>query len=164
MEFEPHPLQPAWLVGGEVDTRDPPPECDEDGLRALYGMAPGDWDPRLFLVPNDTPHFELIEFFEVGTWHSVRHGWDERDTIDLVINTITQIDAIVPGSIEMATPTELRFRFWRRMRIDELEDIEAVYKKVDDYQAGLELYINSLSGASILHDVQQDGLLRLTWS
>ena len=64
----------------------------------------------------------------------------------------------------MATPSELRFRFWRRLRVDEIEEIESVYRKVDEYQAGLERYIsNGLSGASLLHDVGETGVLNLLW-
>ncbi len=133
-------------------------------MRTIYGCAPGDWEIRLYLVPVTTPHDEIIEFFEVGTTSALRHGWDERETLDLVTSTLTRISEIVPGSIELATPSALRFRFWRRMRTDELEEIEEVYRKVDDYQAGLERYINQgLSGSSLLHDVGESGILHLLW-
>ncbi len=167
MKYLPCPQHPGWLIGPEADTRDPPPKPPHEGLRGLYGCAPGDWAPRLYLIPENTPHEDLIEFFEVGTASAIRHGWDERDTLDLITSTLTSIDAIIPGSIELATSSRLRFRFWRRMRQDELEEIERVYAsgKIDDYQAGLEHYIQKgLSGASILHDVCESGVLHLRWS
>ena len=164
MTFQPHPQRPDWKVGDEADPRDPPPEAPEDDMRALYGCAPGDWEPRLYLVPTATPHTEIIEFFEVGTASAVRHGWGERDTLDLVTSTLNRISEVVPGSIELATSSKLRFRFWRQMRTDELEEIERIYRNVDDYQAGLERYINQgLSGSSLLHDVGETGVLHLLW-
>lgn len=166
MELSSHPLRPDWKVGGEVDVRDAPPELPDQSLRCLYGIGPDDWEPRLYAVPLKTPHHEIIEFFEVGTHNAIGHGWDELETMDLVTSTLNQIDSIVPGSIELASSSELRFRFWRKLRIDEIEEMEDVYRgrKVDDYQAGLERYINSgLSGSSILHDVMDSGLLHLRW-
>ena len=163
MQFEPHPLRPDWKIGAEVDTRDPPPASPEDRMKCLFGAGPGDWEPRLYLVPEQTPHVEVMEFFEVGTFNAVRHGWDETETTDLVSNTVASIHSIVPGTIELATSSELRLRFWRQIRLDELEDMEAVYKKVDDYQAGLERYLNGITGNSILSDVRETGQLHLIW-
>ena len=164
MPFQPHPQRPEWKIGEKADPRDPPPEVPGDDMRVLYGCAPEDWELRLYLVPAATPHHEIIEFFEVGTAAAIRHGWDEHETLDLVTSTLTRISEVVPGSIELASPSALRFRFWRRMRTDELEEIEEVYRKVDDYQAGLERYLNQgLSGSSLLHDVGESGVLRLLW-
>ncbi len=166
MTYQPSTHHPAWLVGAEADTRDPPPKSPREGLRSLFGRAPGDWETRLYLVPEETPLEDLIEVFEVGTATAIRHGWDERETLDLVISTLTSIHEIIPGSIELATSNRLRFRFWRRMRLDELEEIEGVYAsgKIDDYQAGLGHYINhGLSGSSLLHDVLASGVLHLEW-
>ncbi len=164
MPLQPHPQRPSWMVGEEVDLRDPPPGDLSGSMQALHGQSRDDWAPRLYLIPKETPLEEIIEFFEVGTSSAIRHGWAERDTLDLVNSTITRINEIVPGSIEMAAPSELRFRFWRRLRTDELEEIEDVYRKVDEYQAGLERYISQgLSGASLLHDVGETGTLNLLW-
>ena len=167
MTYLPCLQRPGWLVGAEADTRDPPPESTHAGLRALYGCAPGDWKPRLYLVPENTAHGDLIDFFEVGSASAVRHGWDQRETLDLIASTLNSVTEIIPGSIELATSGRLRFRFWRHMRLDELEEIERVYAsgRIDDYQAGLELYLhNGLSGSSLLHDVRESGLLHLQWS
>ena len=164
MPLQPHPQRPEWMIGNEADLRDPPPVDIPEGTRGLYGQSPDDWSPRLYLVPAETPIEEIIEFFEVGTSCSIRHGWAERDTLDLVTSTLSRVNDITPGSIAMATPSELRFRFWRRLRVDELEEIEGVYRKVDEYQAGLERYIShGLSGASLLHDVGETGVLNLLW-
>ena len=164
MPLQPHPQRREWMIGDEVDLRDPPPVDTPGGMRGLYGQSPDDWAPRLYLVPTETPIEEIIEFFEVGTSCSIRHGWPERDTLDLVTSTLSRVNDVTPGSIEMATPSELRFRFWRRLRIDELEEIEGVYRKVDEYQAGLERYVSQgLSGASLLHDVGETGVLNLLW-
>ena len=84
--------------------------------------------------------------------------------MDLINKTLTEIDEIVPGSIELATVSALHFRFWRQLRLDELEEIETVYQKVDDYQAGLEDYINGLTGGSILAEVRETGVLKLRWA
>lgn len=162
--FEDHPEYPGWKRSEELhDIRDLPESPDKE-LRCFFGAAPGDWEHRLYLVPLDTRIDEVIDFFEVGTHNAVTHGWDERDTMDLIIGTLTEVDAIVPGSIVLASASALHFQFWRQLRIDELEEIEAVYRKGDDYQAGLEYYINGLTGGSILAEVRETGVLKLCWA
>ena len=164
MSTEPHDQRPRWKVGGEMLPRDPFPEDIEPGMEAICGCGPGDWSHRLYLVPKETPFEEIIEFFEVGSASAAQHGWDEREVQDLIVTTLTNVSEIVPGSIEIATPSELLFRFWRCLRNDELEEIEAVYGKTDEYQAGLDRYINhGLSGSSLLHDVGETGVLHLSW-
>ena len=164
MHLQPLAEHPHWKVGGEIDLSDPLPDTTEDGMAAIHGCAPGDWAPRLYLVPQETPFEDIIDFFEIGSHSSPCHGWDECELRDLVATCLRTIHEIVPGSIEVATPSELRFRFWRCLRNDELEEIEAVYGKADEYQAGLDRYINhGLSGSSLLHDVGTTGVLYLCW-
>lgn len=158
-----HPERAGWKVGNEVDLREPLPEAPDGTTRYLYGNAPDDWQHRLYLIPAETSIEDIVEFFEAGTHRAIMHGWDERDTIDLVVHTLTEVDAIVPGSIELASSDEVRFRFWRRLRLDELEQIEGVYRKVDDYQAGLEDYVNGGTGDSLLAEIRETGVLRLRW-
>jgi hypothetical protein len=145
------------------DPRGQPPASPLEGMISLYGAAPGDWEHRLYLVPARTLVEDLVEFFEVGTGGAARHGWDERDTIDLVSRTLPEVDAIVPGSIELASASALRFRFARRLRLDELDAIEAVYHRHDELQAGLEHYVNGSSGDSLLAEVRETGVLKLWW-
>jgi hypothetical protein len=163
MNLEDHPGHPGWKQSEELqDIRDLP-TSPEEGMRCFYGAARGDWDHRLFLVPINTRIDEIVDFFEVGTHNALAHGWEERETMDLINQTLTEVDEIVPGSIELATVSSLHFRFWRQLRLDELEEIETVYQKVDEYQAGLEDYINGLTGGSILAEVRETGVLKLRW-
>ena len=165
MHLQPLEQRPGWKVGGEIHPQDPLPDEVESGMEAIRGCAPGDWSCRLYLVPEGTALEDIIEFFEVGSAFAAEHGWDELETRDLINTTLSQVHEIVPGSIEIATASELLFRFWRRLRDDELEEIDAVYGKVDEYQAGLDRYINhGLSGSSLLHDVGETGVLQLSWS
>lgn len=164
MELSAHPDRPDFLVGPEVlDTRDRPPPPTEAERVALYGLAPGDWELRLYHIPARTSVEELIEFFEVGTHGAVAQGWDERDTMDLVGRALYEVAAIVPGQIELASPAALRFRFARRLRQDELEDIEAVYHRVDELQAGLLPYLDGWSGESLLAPLLEAAVLELRW-
>lgn len=167
MDFHDHPDRPGWKVGPEVaDTRRQPPASPVVGMRCLFGAAPGDWEHRLYLVPDDATIEDLVEFFEVGTEGALRHGWDERDTMDLVADKLSEINAIVPGTIERASSSALRFRFWRRLRLDELQGIEALFlaRGVDEYQAGLALYIDGPSGDSLLAEARETGVLDLRWA
>jgi hypothetical protein len=164
MPFEDHPDRPGWKFGEEVpDTRGRPPDSPLAGMRCLFGAAPGDWEHRLYLVPEGTPVENLVEFFEAGSHWALRSGYDERDTTDLVGRTLSEVAAIVPGRVELAGPAALRFRFARRLRLEELEQIESVYHRVDELQAGLEIYVNGTSGDSILADIRESGVLQLWW-
>ncbi len=164
MDFEAYPKHPGWKVGNEApNIRDPLPDSPEDEMICLYGSAPGDWEHRLYLVPANTRIDEIVEFFEVGTHDAIARHWEERDCMDLVIGTLTEVHGIVPGSIQLADSGALLFRFWRRLRLDELEEIEAAYGKVDEFKAGLEGYLNGASGDSILAEVRETGALRLWW-
>ena len=164
MNPEPHEQRLEWKVGEDVHPDDPLPTDIENGMNAIHGCAPGDWSHRLYLMPIGTPLEDIIEFFEVGYPAALRHGWEEREVTDLIVETLNAINNIVPGSVEMAAPSGLRFRFWRCLRDDELEEIEAIYGKADEYKAGLERYINhGLSGSSLLQDVGESGLLHLAW-
>ena len=164
-DFAPAPDHPGWLVGPEVaETTGPPPTSPVAGMLSLYGMAPGDWDYRLYLVPQNIHLAEIVEGFEVGSRGALRHGWHERDTIDLVAEQLTGVDAVVPGSIERADPGSLRFRFWRRLTQQELDQIEDLYRKVDPLQAGLEGYADGTTGGSLLDEMREAACLKLWWA
>ena len=164
MTFEKHPESPAWMIGPEVtDARGAPPPSPQEGMLSLFGAAPGDWDHRVYLVPARTLIEEVVEFFEVGTKGALAHGWDERDTMDLVADKLTAVDALVPGSIELADSGALRFRFWRAVTSDDLDKFEELYRGVDELQAGLELYLNGASGASPFEEIRDTGVLQLRW-
>lgn len=165
MQFEDHPARPGWKVGEEVeDVGIPPPEPAVEGMLCLFGMAPGDWQHRVYLIPQRTGIGEIVEFFEVGSRGAVAHGWDEYETMDVVSETLLTVDAVVPGSVELADAGCLRFRFWRRITDQELEQIEDCYRRVDVLQAGLEGYVDGRSGDSLLAEVQVTGHLKLWWA
>lgn len=164
MTFLDLPDHPGWKVGDEVsDIRGRPPASPLADMVSLFGQAPGDWEPRLYLIPSRTHLAEIVEHFEVGSHGALRFGWDERDTTDLVSDTLSGVEAIVPGSIEFASPHALRFRFARRLRQDEVDQIESVYERCDELQAGLDHYVNGWSGESLLHELLDTGLLHLRW-
>ena len=116
MNPEPHEQRLEWKVGEDVHPDDPLPTDIENGMNAIHGCAPGDWSHRLYLMPIGTPLEDIIEFFEVGYPAALRHGWEEREVTDLIVETLNAINNIVPGSVEMAAPSGLRFRFWRCLR------------------------------------------------
>lgn len=156
-----------WHAGDPVPRSEiytDPPESPDPTRIQFYGALDSDHEHRLYVLPAIVSITEIIEAFEVGSHNAFMHGSDPETMKKLVAEQAEQIALILPCRVVFADAAGLRLRFTRQISENELLEIEKLFSGVDEFQAGLEIYLSEWSGqGKILDPVLKENCFRFWW-
>ncbi len=160
-------LANGWHAGEIVEHSSiygEPPATTESSEIIIFGMHENDKAHRLYKLPADTPVSDIVTYFKVGSHGANSYGFDIQQTIKLVSEKVSKIDAIIPCRVIFADAAGLKMKFKRQITDIELSKIETLFTMEEAMQTGLDRYISSWDGSQrLLGPLMKENMIHLWW-